>query len=298
MSEPRETEKGMTADQTEQPVKSPWDSKSDEVWSKRRNAQRVSPKWRLWHTGSLLLIIVVIGVVGVSLSPHVGFLINMVLLAAFTTIAGHGIVGLWFGVLIDERNRISLSRLQMYLWTVLILSGLLSAILWNIFQFQELKIQIPPELWLVMGISATSLVGSPLVMNMKTAAQTSDKQSKEENRTMNELERQGMPKDAVIVQGKVVFWDWPEDARLPDLFQGDEIGNAAHLDLGKVQMFFFTLVLVSAYIVMIVYVLGNAAQERSLIISLPSLDQSIVTLLGISHAGYLTNKAVPHSVGR
>src|SRR5690242_9175502 len=95
----------------------------------------------------------------------------MVLMALFTTIAGHGVVGLWHGVLIDERNRLSLSRLQMVLWTIIVLSGFLIAALWNISRGVDapLEINVPKELWLLMGISVTSLVGSPLILSTKTA---------------------------------------------------------------------------------------------------------------------------------
>ena len=37
------------------------------------------------------------------------------------------------------------------------------------------------------------------------------------------------------------------DARLADLFETEEVGNAGHVDLGKIQMFFFTVVLLVSY---------------------------------------------------
>ena len=78
-----------------------------------------------------------------------------------------------------------------------------------------------------------------------------------------------------------------------DLFQGEEIGNAAHLDLGKIQMFYFTLVLVLAYVVM----LGAMFSRNSGPINntLPRLPAGIVALLGISSEGYLVNKVIPQS---
>jgi hypothetical protein len=267
-----------------------------------KDPSEVQPKWRIWHTLSLLLIIVAIGVLGVTQRPYLGFLGTLVLLTAFTAIAGHGVVGLWLGVLIDERNKLSLSRLQMVLWTIVVLSGFLAAALWNVSlgAGDSLKISIPKELWLVMGISTTSLVGSPLILSTKTAeppakalsSQAMAKRTEQLDRTKDELERQGVPKETVLAQGKIVVWKWPWDARLSDLFQGDEIGAAAQLDLGKIQMFFFTLALVFTY--------GVALSAKffpgdSAINSFPPLDESMVALLGISHAGFLTNKAIPHS---
>jgi hypothetical protein len=65
---------------------------------------------------------------------------------------------------------------------------------------------------------------------------------------------------------------------MADMFRGEETGNAAFLDLGKVQMFFFTII-----------------DGGVPIHEFPALDESIVALLGISHATFLTYQAVPHS---
>jgi hypothetical protein len=83
----------------------------------------------------------------------------------------------------------------------------------------------------------------------------------------------------------------PEEAQWTDLFMGEEAGNAAWLDLGKVQMFFFTIILAFAYAVN----LGELFQDAGIINEFPTFDDGMVALLGISHAGYLTNKAIPHS---
>jgi hypothetical protein len=96
----------------------------------------------------------------------------------------------------------------------------------------------------------------------------------------------------VTNQGKIVAWRWPEDATWSDLFEGEEIGNWTHLDLGKIQMFYFTLILVLTYAAM----LGAMfLHNSSLISALPSLPAGMVTLLGISNGGYLTHKVIPHS---
>lgn len=57
-------------------------------------------------------------------------------------------------------------------------------------------------------------------------------------------------------------------------------------------MFFFTIVLALAYSVTI----GTIFLETSVrIYKFPELDPAMITLLGISHAGYLTNKAISRS---
>jgi hypothetical protein len=85
--------------------------------------------------------------------------------------------------------------------------------------------------------------------------------------------------------------DSPEDARWGDVLKGDESGNAATVDLGKLQMFFFTFVLVLSYGVAV----ARLFQGAQAIAELPEVDGSMNTLLGISHTGYLANKTVSHS---
>jgi hypothetical protein len=259
-------------------------------------------RWTRWHTASLLLIVIFLIAVGLTQTPLVSFLASLGLMAACTAIAGHGVLGLWRGLLIDERNKLSLSRLQMILWTVVVLSGFLTAALWNCRSEQNkqpLSIAIPSQLWLLMGISTASLVATPLIRSTKTsqppnAPETMSEAAKKElARTKEQLARQNLTEDKIDNVGKIVIWKWPEDARVADLFQGDETGNAAHLDLGKVQMLFFTLVSVLTYAVALAYLFIPAPSSIN---ALPPVDQGMVALLGISQAGFLTNNAVPHSV--
>lgn len=291
----------------ERSVKSPDDKplEGDAPW---RTASRLRPRWTGWHSASLVLVVLFTGAAGVGLPPHAAFLMSLLFLTIFTTIAGHGVVGLWLGLLIDERNRMTLSRLQLVLWMIVILAGFLVAALRNTtfdasaleraHLASPLSVVVPPQLWLLLGISTTSLVASPLIRGTKMAA-PADPQGvppeaeKERKRTFARLVMQNVPADTIEHQGKIVVWRWPEDARFADLFQGDEVGNAAHLDLGKVQMFFFTLVLVFTYSVALTHAFSEASAP---IASLPAVDQGMVALLGISHAGYLSNNAVPHSV--
>jgi hypothetical protein len=245
-----------------------------------------TPAWTLWHTLSQLAIIIAIGVFGVAtpglnLSRLAGWLIILVLFVALLLIVGHGVTGRPMGLLIDERQKVSLSRLQLVLWTLVILSALLTAALSNISVFMAalsnadlrqqlgagfapLAIVLSPNMWLLMGISTTSLIGSPLIKSGKMA------------------------------EGKIETRDKPQDANVADLFRGEELSNYDVLDLARVQMFFFTLVLVLTYAVMVGAMFSPSASTlNSPITKLPDLDPSMITLLGISHAGYLANKAIP-----
>ena len=95
----------------------------------------IALQWTGWHTVGLLIIIVLMVLVGLLIPLRArlwAWVVNLILLAAFATIAGQGITGLWRGLLIDERNKISLSRLQVTLWTIVVLSGFLTTALSNL----------------------------------------------------------------------------------------------------------------------------------------------------------------------
>ncbi len=86
------------------------------------------------------------------------------------------------------------------------------------------------------------------------------------------------------------------DARWADLFRGEEIGDYQLIDMSKVQMFFFTLVIVFAYGVAVASLLQDTtALRHPLIVTLPSFSSSLNTLLGISHGAYLSVKTVDHT---
>lgn len=216
---------------------------------------------------------------------------TMALLTLFGIIAGQGVTGQGLGLLIDTRNKTSLARFQMVVWTILILSAYLTAVMVNVDlkQPEPLAIAIPPDLWLLMGISTTSLIGSPLILSAKKAREVKEP---DKQRALNALVRQAVDTDKVTIIGQLVVNQTPEVARLADMFQGSETGNVGLLDLGKVQMFFFTLIIVLAY----ASALSALFQQgRGPIQALPVIDGGMLALLGISHAGYLVNKALPHS---
>src|SRR5437667_9028301 len=91
-----------------------------------------------WRAGSTLIIL--FGLIAISLlglllptSSRLWIWIGILILLAFSVIVvGRGITGSWLGVLIDNRKKMSLSRFQTVLWTVLILSALLAVAVTNL----------------------------------------------------------------------------------------------------------------------------------------------------------------------
>lgn len=214
-----------------------------------------------------------------------------------------GVVGLasWlitgnalFGWLVNEQNSMSLSRLQMFLWTVVVLSAFVTAVLANLRfgHFQEATaIALPQELWLAMGISTTSLVGSNLILDNKKAKQPKEAPTK---RLLGLKADEQLPE----ATGTLVNKDAPS---LLDLVHGEEVGNQDRVDLTRLQNLFFTVVLVGAYAAGLgtmflnlatVAPAGKTIADNFPITQFPALGSSAVALLGISHAGYLANKVI------
>jgi len=225
-------------------------------------------------------------------NPQVAWLASMFFLLAVLYVIGKQTVDRSLGVLIDGRNVMSLSRFQMTAWTVLILPAFLTAGMWNmaIGYIEPLAVELPTELWLLMGISTTSLVASPLILNGKKKTKVSLSEAKE---TAQSFVQAGDPPKTMRVRGAVVENTTPDQARFSDLLTGEEPGNAARADLARIQMFFFTLIVLATYAFALWKMLG--ALDGQGVEAFPGLDDSVLTLIGISHGGYLASKSVSHS---
>ena len=181
------------------------------------------------------------------------------------------------GVVIDKRNKLSLSKLQMFLWTAVVIPALATLVAYRIFHgsgMDAAKIAIPGEVLAAMGISAASMVATPAVLSLKP--------------------EEGDQRVAIR----------PDDQRvsLVDLVRGDEEGNKDTIDLSKLQNFAITLLLIGIYAAVLydripaiawpVLVKGGK-ETLDTLNSLPPLSKEFVELMAISHAGYLLYKAAP-----
>ncbi len=246
----------MAANQSLAPIQTP-----EEV--QLENTSGPETYWQLWHTLAVPALLIAAGLVGLLFPPSIHLLtwiVILFLLLVLSLVIGHGTTDKWNGLLVDERNKISLSRFQMVLWLLIVLSAFLAIALINmrIDALNALAINVPIELWALMGISTTSLIGSPLALSTK--------------------------------RNQVMSNDTRYAARWSDMFMGEEAANEGRLDVGKVQMFYFTIILAVAYIGALAVMFLNSSKA---IAGFPALNDGLVALLGISHAGYLINKTVP-----
>lgn len=196
---------------------------------------------------------------------HYGFwamvLIVLLLLAAVIAIGLASEKGRFDGILIDRYNRITLANFQILLWTLLVVSALAATLMTNLMSGKNnldvLDIAVPPELWLAMGISGGTYAGSK-VIKLKIPDTTIERKCSS------------------------------DDARWIDMLTSDVGAGDSSIDISKVQMLFFTMILVAGYAATVANSLINATGSIN---ELPKLNNTFITLLLISNGTYLVRKS-------
>jgi hypothetical protein len=164
------------------------------------------------------------------------------------------------GILVDGRGRFSLTHFQIVAWTLVILSSLLGVLFAE--KFDASKMQLSAELLGLMGISAGSTVLAAGVKGAKDAPGSSARVARAGTFTRT---------TGATLEVK---------ARLSQVWLEEE-GDLADqvVSITKFQNFLFTLVVLAVYI--------SSAWKLG---GIPTVPESLVWLIGISHAGYVGGK--------
>ncbi len=184
-------------------------------------------------------------------------------LAAFAGIAcGKGVLG----ILIDTRGRYSLNHLQVVMWTLLVLATFLA-----LFAIDLEVDEIPYNLLVLMGISAGSAATAGAVKGGKDSNPAA-------------LIARVAPQQNVAGIQMARVLQLPA-ATLSQLFLEEEGEQAlTTVSVTKFQNLIFTAVLGIAYVVLALDTGG-----------FPELTESMLWLIGISHASYVGGK-IPNKV--
>jgi hypothetical protein len=93
-------------------------------------------------------------------------------------------------------------------------------------------------------------------------------------------------------RGQLATNDEIDQATWGDMFRMEQAGDSQKVDLSKIQMFFFTIVVLVAYGIALYTLLDNETLVRARDgVDLPAVSASLNALLAISHGGYLAVKA-------
>ncbi|WP_374369527.1 hypothetical protein [Dongia sp.] len=208
---------------------------------------------------------------------------------------GLGVNGRVLGAVIDERNRYSLSRLQMAMWSILLLPSIYVVALTNL-HFDPSVITNPDKnvqiilfdwnLLYLLGISVGSVIVSPLTLSLKSNQAAAPGQVASAAAELDQMQNLG---GGVTATGQLIKKDSPASARFGDLVRGEEVANATIVDFPRVQMLIIT------GIVLVIYAVGiHSVLAGTLPISrFPKLDDLLLGLILLSHGGYLAGKLTP-----
>lgn len=182
-------------------------------------------------------------------------------------------------IITNEDNSYSLSRLQIYFWTVVIMAGF-SAVFWATGEVPD----IPTNLYLLMGVNATATVAATALNTIQTTGPM--------------VKSVGKEPDFI----RDIFFNAPDS-----------------IDLPRTQMFMWTIVSLVVFLVSLGMMFNNgnfttspsppvAIQNATPLFgttsqpnpaspinkakpSLPEIPLGLVLLMGISHGAYLGAKA-------
>jgi len=240
--------------------------------------------------------------------PLVGFLASIALLGIAL---GYGAKGNIFGVWISPQNRISLARMQVSLWTIVILGGYAALALFNIGALGEAIRDfyisrpggadipqafpdMPAMILAALGIAVGSPMLSAVIKNFSAGAAI-DLQARSQVADASGI---GRFADAAT-GGNLEVRPTSAQASLFDLFTGETQADKDQVDVSRLQNVVLTLILVCSYATL----LFGFAREISPDMIVRALDTSVAvfpslpdpggtfaTLLAASHATYLVAK--------
>jgi hypothetical protein len=258
----------------------------------RTNAQRY---------GSLVVIAILLGAIyyvetAARFTPARSWEVTLLLLVVFCLYLGLALSRRPLGILVGPRNLMSLSRFQLVAWSIVILSAFITIAFRRILDptvAAPLDMPMDPHLWALLGISTASLVGTPLILQKKTDKDPDPGVVQKSAAALGETVASVDSNRQGTLYANTSVWD----ARFTDMFEGDEVGNTAYVDIAKMQMFLFTMIIIVAFCFQ-VYHLLNAFAAKTITagdLKMPVLSDGVVALLGISNAGYLGSKTADHT---
>ena len=239
---------------------------------------------------------------------RIQFLVVEAVLIGLCIIAGLMIHCRIDGILIDDRNRISLSRFQWVVWLLLILGSYFTEMIWNISQGAAFPV-IQTQLLALLGISSgTAVMSNVITENKKSAppppalptqAPVAGGSGPATRTTISSgpmvaASAPPPPPSTHRAVGSMAANSDPEVASWRDLFLGDEEATYRTVDISRLQKLIITVLLAAVFVTYLWSALSKAAAGAGL--AMPTFgddSNGFLWLLGISHGAYLAQKATP-----
>ncbi|MEA3199733.1 MAG: hypothetical protein QOE90_1161 [Thermoplasmata archaeon] len=199
------------------------------------------------------------------------------LVAAFALV-GHLMHKRLLGFLITDNHVMSASRAQAAIWTVTIASTYVVTVLVSLARGNPVP-ELGEGVLLTTMAASGSLVGAQLlnVGKANTPAKPED---------VSRVVAKGAEAQGLLWRNRDA-----KDARVKDVFEGDELADGEALDAGKAQMLVLTLLLALVYLLQFFHALDAASRgEAQAIVVPPDVPLGTVGLLSVSHGAYLGNK--------
>lgn len=253
-----------------------------------------------------------------SLAFPMGGLISSIALLGIAL--GLGTTGDIFGVWVSPQNRISLARMQVTLWTIVVFGAYATIALFNSGMLAEL-IQaaqqnagqkglletlvtfptMPSAILAALGIAVGSPMISAIIKGNVGNTPDADAIDLADDSQLKDNSGVGRFIDRVKGDGtNLEVREGPGQASLADLFLGETNDNKNLVDVSRLQNMLITFILVSGYGTLLFEMVRDISPEtivgalnnsRSLFPTLPSPGGIFATLLAASHGTYLVSKA-------
>jgi len=194
-------------------------------------------------------------------------------------------------LLVGLDNRYSNSKFQVALWFFMLISVYLAFFAFRVHHGLVGGIEIPQNLFILTGMSAftygaakgitTSKVNDAIAQGKPDPKITAAMPSFLNDLTHSDVTAPTPPAvTPVAVEGNVVL----------AAIAGGRRRRLPTLDLGDTQMVVVTLLAVGTYLCSIYYFFGTDLLKPT--ITLPNVDNTILSIFGLGHGAYLTKKAV------
>ncbi len=231
------------------------------------------------------------------IKPGINFLIVLFLFMLFYGLIGRHTNGRYLGILINDRNVMSLSRFQVAAWTAVVLSAYIVIATTRAINCipDSLDIDMDYRVWIMMGISVTSLIATPHILANKEEKQFDESTQSAKMAVAEKLTQvcNNLNAEDIVNNSKGLLFanKLPKTAEFTDIFEGDEISNACSVDIAKLQMFFFTMVALVTYSINLFYLI----KTNPITANFPTLSEGFLVILGISYGGYVSSKTITNT---